>query len=178
MDLESPNFKVYSKVCECYLASFSYSSFHWYGLGLAPNYVRLRLGNEAWVLITCKGHAQNLGVILKKLVVLTLKIHQIFNWGQFNYLCLCLAQRLIWTHVFYVNHIFICICNRFKWWFRHPYLTLTPTCVQSLNLCWSNIKKSYWRSNTPWYTYTYQKCLCANSLMEYTSSSNYVDCLV
>ena len=49
-------------------------------LGLVPNYVVLVLGNAGWGSHHMQGHhTRDLWINLRKLVVLTLFIHQIFN---------------------------------------------------------------------------------------------------
>ena len=94
----------------------------WCSLGLVPSYVVLVLGNEGGGphhMQDC--HTQVLWIGFKKLVVLTLNFHQIFNWDfKKNPWYLCLAQRLVWIYIFYINHIAICMCNSSKCWFKHP----------------------------------------------------------
>jgi hypothetical protein len=54
----------------------------WCSLGLVPNYVVLVMGNEGGSPHHMQGrHTHSLWIGLRKLVVLTLNIHQIFNWG-------------------------------------------------------------------------------------------------
>ena len=87
----------------------------WYTLGLVPNYVVLVLGNEDGGPHHLQGcHTRGLWIGSRKLVILTLKIYQIFNWDYFSFFLsqyLCLAQRLILIYIYNINHIAICMCN-------------------------------------------------------------------
>jgi hypothetical protein len=80
-------------------------------LGLIPNYVMLVLDKEGGYHHHIQGrHTRHLHIGLKKLVVLTLNIHQISietkHISFFLSLYLCLEQRLI-----YINHVAICMCT-------------------------------------------------------------------
>ena len=53
----------------------------WCSLGLVPSYVVLVLGNEGGGPHHMRGcHTRDLWIGIRKLVVLTLNIHQMFNW--------------------------------------------------------------------------------------------------
>ena len=63
-------------------------------------------------------HTHDLYIALKKLVVLTLNIHQISMETKhifFLSLYLCLEHTNI-----YINHVAICMCTSLTCWFKHP----------------------------------------------------------
>ena len=78
----------------------------WSSLGLVLNYVVLLLGNEGG----SPHHMQKLviqralGIVLRKLVILTLKFHQIFNWRKtklFDFTPTFSLKALIYIYKFY-----------------------------------------------------------------------------
>ena len=67
-----------NRVMEVVMLGFDFS------LGLVPTYVLLVLGNEGGGAHHMQGrHTHGRGIYIRKLVVLTLNIHQIFHQGLF-----------------------------------------------------------------------------------------------
>ena len=101
----------------------------WSSLGIPPNCVVLFLGNEGGGSCHMRGcHTQGLEIDLRKLVVLTLNFHQIFNWVIiiiinffffffFTPMFSPKTNMNIYIYIdrfFYINHIAICMCNSLK----------------------------------------------------------------
>ena len=119
----------------------------WCSLDLVPNYVVLNLGHEGGRphhRQSC--HTRGLWIGVRKLVVLTLNI-QLRVIIFFFSLYLCLAQRLIWIYMFYVNHIAVCMWHGLKCWFQHPLPYITTTTTNQIPIIWHSIPSQDISSN-------------------------------
>ena len=131
----------------------------WSSLGLVPNYVVLVWSNEGGGPHHTQGrHTRGLGIGLRKVVVLTLNIHQYSIEAKNNVSSViptCSPKADMIFLFIYMIHIVICMCNCLKCLFKHPLPYLQH---ENLTPCWFTTDSYQVTSRLIWYLWSKFRC--------------------